>query len=86
MSKSKNAIPTINLKGGNFYHEVPGETNLEIIIHWKGKGYTPEAINPVKSFAIRDGELHITNRNLPDHFYSFNLKEVKQAYILPMEM
>lgn len=83
MSKAS-PIPTLNLKGDDFIHAVPEDMNMELIIHWKGQGFQPEHINPVKAFSKQDGKLKIINRNLPDTCYTFNLKEIKRVYLLPM--
>lgn len=82
----KSVVPTINLKGGDFIHEVPTDLNMEIIIHWKGQGFQPEFINPVKAFSKQDGKLKIINRNLPDTCYTFDIKEVSKVYLMPMEI
>lgn len=82
--KNKSAIPTINLKGDDFIHAVPEDMKMEVIIHWKGQGYHPEHINPVKAFAKQDGKFKVINRNLPDTCYTFDIKEVKCVYLLPM--
>lgn len=86
MRSKKSAIPTINLKGDDFIHQVPDGSKFEIIVHWKGQGYEPESINPVKAFSLQDGKLKIINRNLPDTCYTFSVKEIKRAYLIPMEM
>lgn len=83
--KNRNALPTINLKGDNFIHTVPEHLNLEVIIHWKGQGYQPEYINPVHAFSVQDGKFKVINRNLLETCYTFDIKEVKCVYLLPME-
>ena len=80
----KQSVPQIDLKGDDFIHAVPEEHNMEIIIHWKGQGYKPEFINPVKAFSKQGGKLKIINRNLPDTCYTFDVKEVQRAFIVPM--
>lgn len=87
MSK-KNApvAPTINIKGDDFIHTVPEHLKLEVIIHWKGQGFTPEHINPVHAFAVQDGKFKVINRNLMDTCYTFEIKEIKHVYLLPMEV
>lgn len=82
----KQSVPQIDLKGDDFIHAVPEDQNIEIIIHWKGQGYQPEFINPVKAFSKQDGKLKIINRNLPDTCYTFDIKEVKNAYLMLMEV
>lgn len=82
--KNKSAIPTINLKSDDFIHTVPEHLKLEVIIHWKGQGFTPEHINPVHAFAVQDGKFKVINRNLLDTCYTFNIKEIKCVYLLPM--
>jgi hypothetical protein len=86
--KNKSFIPTINLKGDDFIHAVPEEMDMEVIIHWKGQvkgqSYQPEHINPVKAFSKQDGKFKVINRNLPDTCYTFDIKEVKCVYLLPM--
>jgi hypothetical protein len=83
--KNKSPVPTLNLKGDDFIHSVPDEIRLELIIHWKGQGYQPEHINPVKAFAKQDGKLKIINRNLPDVCYTFDIKEIKNVFVMPMD-
>lgn len=83
--KTKVDAPTLDLKVDDFIHVVPDDQRLEIIIHWKGQGYAPEFINPVKAFAKQDGKLKIINRNLPGTSYVFDIKEIKNAFIIPME-
>lgn len=83
--KNKPVAPTINLKGDDFIHEVPAEMRMEVIIHWKGQGYQPEFINPVHAFAVQDGKFKVINRNLLDTTYTFNIKELKCVYLLPMD-
>lgn len=85
MSK-KSAIPTLNLKGDDFIHAVPDDMNMELIIHWKGQGYQPEYINPIKAFGKQDGKMKIINRNLPDVCYTFDIKEVHKVYLIPMDI
>lgn len=83
--KNKSVVPTINLKGDDFIHEVPAEMRMEVIIHWKGQGYTPEHINPVHAFSVQDGKFKVINRNLLDTSYTFTIKEIKCVYLLPMD-
>lgn len=88
MSSNKSpfsSVPTINLKGDDFIHAIPEDQHMEIIVHWKGQGYKPEFINPVLAFGKQDGKLKIINRNLPDSCYTFDIKEISKAYIMPME-
>lgn len=85
MSK-KQLLPTLNLKGDDFIHEVPAEMKMEVIIHWKGQNFQPEHINPVKAFAKQDGKFKVINRNLPDTCYTFDLKEIKRVFLMPMEI
>lgn len=80
----KSLVPTLKLKGDDYIHAVPDEHNIELIIHWKGQGFTPEYINPVKAFAKQDGKLKIINRNLHDTCYTFDVKEIKCVYVIPM--
>lgn len=82
--KNRSPVPTLNLKGDDFIHAVPDDMSMEVIIHWKGQGYQPEHINPVKAFAKQDGKFKVINRNLPDTCYTFNIKEIKNVYFLPM--
>lgn len=82
--KNQSAIPSINLKGDDFIHTVPDHLNLEVIIHWKGQGYQPESINPVHAFAVQGGKFKVINRNLKDTCYTFDIKEVKRVFLLPM--
>lgn len=82
----KSLVPTLNLKGDDFIHAVPDDHNMELIIHWKGQGYQPEFINPVKAFSKQDGKLKIINRNLPDTCYTFDIKEVSKVYLMPMDI
>lgn len=86
MKSKKSAMPTIDLTLTDFVHEIPEEMKFEIIIHWKKYGHEPESINPVKAFGINDGKLKIINRNLPDTAYTFYVKDVKRAFLIPMEM
>lgn len=86
MKKVKHAIPSINLKGGDFIHAVPDDLKMEVIIHWKGKGYQPEYINPVKAFSVQEGKFKVINRNLPDTCYTFDIKELQRVYLLPMDV
>lgn len=83
--KNQSALPTINLKGDDFIHTVPEHLKLEVIIHWKGQGYDPEHINPVHAFAVQDGKFKVINRNLLDTCYTFEIKEIKRVYLLPMD-
>lgn len=82
--KNKSALPTVNLKGDDFIHQFPEEMKMEVIIHWKGNGYQPEHINPVHAFAKQDGKFKVINRNLLDTAYVYNLKEIKNVFLLPM--
>lgn len=86
--KNKPVAPTINLKSEDFIHTVPEHLNLEVIIHWKGQqkgqSYQPEHINPVHAFSVQDGKFKVINRNLLDTCYTFNIKEIKCVYLLPM--
>lgn len=88
--KNKSPVPTINLKGDDFIHTVPEDKNLEVIIHWKGQqkgqSYQPEYINPVHAFAKQDGKFKVINRNLRDTCYTFDIKEIKCVYLLPMDI
>lgn len=85
----KSRIPSIDLKREDFIHAVPDEVRLEVIIHWKGQvkgqSYQPEYINPVKAFAKQDGKFKVINRNLPDTCYTFDIKEIKAVYLMPMD-
>lgn len=83
---AKQSAPKVNLKGEDFIHKVPEEINLELIIHWKGKGFEPEVISPVYAFAKQDGKFKVINRNLLDTSYVFDLKEVLKVYIMPLEV
>lgn len=88
--KNASPLPTINLKGDDFIHEVPTDMKMEIIVHFKGQvkgqGFEPEVINPVKAFAKQGGQFKVINRNLPDTCYTFNLKEIKRVFLLPLEI
>lgn len=86
MKKVKDTIPSINLKGGDFIHVVPDEQKMEIIIHWKGKGGESEWINPIHSFEVAGDKLKITNRNLLNVAYVYNIKELKRAYLVPADI
>lgn len=83
--KNAPAMPTINLKGDDFIHTVPEHLKLEVIIHWKGQGYQPEHINPVHAFSVQAGKFKVINRNLLDTCYTFDIKELKCVYLIPME-
>lgn len=83
--KNKSFIPTVDIKGDDFIHTVPDDMRIELIIHWKGQGYQPEHINPVHAFAVQDGQFKVINRNLRDTAYTFNIKELKCVYLLPMD-
>lgn len=80
----KSPVPTLKLTGDDYIHAVPDEHNIELIIHWKGQAFQPEHINPVKAFAKQDGKIKIINRNLPDTCYTFDIKEIKRVYVIPM--
>lgn len=88
--KNASPLPTINLKGDDFIHEVPADMKMEIIVHFKGQvkgqGFEPEVINPVKAFAKQGGKFKVINRNLPDTCYTFNLKEIKRVFLIPLEI
>lgn len=85
-NKQESASRLINLKGDDFMNEVPEALQLEVLVYWKGKGLESafERINPVHSFGKVDGKIRVTNRNLLDTCYTFNVKEVKRVVIQPM--
>lgn len=90
MAKSKKQIvtPQLDLKREDFMHAVDENHKLEIIIHYKRKGgvvYEPEIINPVAAFAKKDGEFKVINRNAPDLVYTYQLKQIRAVFIVPME-
>lgn len=87
MKHKKPQLPMLDLKLDDYMHSVSDDTNIELIIHWKGgPKYAPEHINPVKAFAKQDGKLKIINRNLPDTCYTFDIKEISKVFVMPMEV
>lgn len=84
--KKKAKPPQINLKQDDFVHVFPEDKKFEVIIHWKGKGFEPEVINPVHAVAKGDGKFMVINRNLMDTKYSFPMEDVLKVYLMPMEI
>lgn len=76
----------LDLKGDDFQRLIPEDMKFELIVHFKGKGYYPEVINPVHAFAKQDGKLKVINRNLLDTCYTFDLSEVQKVFLFPMEI
>lgn len=86
---AKQSAPQLDLKGDDFIHAIPEDLKIELIIHWRNKSgmqFEPEVISPVHAFAKQDGKLKVINRNLPDVSYTFDLKEVRRVYIMPVEL
>jgi hypothetical protein len=76
----------IDLKQEDFIREIPENVKLELVVHFKGGNkYRPEYINPLKTLVKSKGKLKAVNRNNPDIAYTFDLKEVAKAFLIPME-
>jgi hypothetical protein len=86
---AKQSIPQLDLKREDFIHTVAEDSKIELIIHWrntKGQQFEPETLGPVHAFAIQEGKLKVINRALMDTAYTFNLKEIKRVFIMPIEV
>lgn len=83
MSKT-GGLPQLKLNNGNFYHEVPDHTNLEMIIEYKKGGVPRDYINPLESFAVEDGYLLVTNR-ISTYRYRYEIKKLKGVYLIPCD-
>lgn len=84
MANKAGGLPQVNLKMGDFFHEVPAHSNLELIIEYKQGGVPRDYINPLESFAVEGEYLLVTNR-ISEFRYRYEIKKLKGVYLIPCE-
>lgn len=81
MANKSGGLPQLNLKMGNFFHEVPDHVKFELVIEYKQAGVPRDYINPLESVAVQDGFLLVTNR-ISEYRYRYEIKKLKGAYLI----